>query len=107
MFKFAEMFKDALQMKNRVNKIQKGLKKLRVDAEVAGGMVKVTADGQQNILKLEISSELIEKNDRRLLEDLVRSAVNEALNKSRAKAQEEMQKAFKDLPISPEQLGLT
>lgn len=106
MFKFAEMFKDALQMKNKMNKIQKNLKKLRIDAEVAGGMVKVTADGQQNILKIEISQELIEKKDRKLLEDLVRSGVNDAINKSRLKAQEEMQKALGDLPISPEQLGL-
>ncbi len=106
MFKYADMFKEAFQMKKKMGKIQKELKKMKVEAEVAGGMVKVTADGQQNILRVEISQDLIDKRDKRLTEDLVRSAVNEAINRSRNVAQDELKKLLGDLPLSPDQLGL-
>lgn len=106
MFKMADMFKNAMAMKKKLEKIQKGLKEMRVEAEVAGGLVKAVADGQQNLLELEIKEELINQGDRRFLEDLVRSAVNEALNKSRSLAQEEMKKALGDLPLRPDQMGI-
>jgi hypothetical protein len=104
MFKFAEMFKDVMQMRGRLSKIQKSLEKLRVEAEVAGGLVRVQADGKQNVLKIEISDELVERQDRKMLEDLIKSCVNEALKKSRAEAEKEMKKALENLPL--DKLGL-
>jgi DNA-binding YbaB/EbfC family protein len=55
-------------------------------------MVKVICNGQQEILEIKIEPSLLEENDIEMLQDLVLAAVNEALNRSREMAQEEMAK---------------
>ncbi len=98
MFKFAEAMKEAMQLRSKLGKLQKQLKKIRVEGVSGGGMVKVIADGQQKILKIEISDELWKTGDRKFLENLVLSAVNDALEKSRQAAQEEMKELLGMLP---------
>ncbi len=98
MFKFAEAMKEAMQLRSKLGKLQKQLKKIRVEGVSGGGMVKVIADGQQKILKIEVSDELWQTGDRKFLENLVLSAVNDALEKSRQAAQEEMKELLGMLP---------
>jgi DNA-binding YbaB/EbfC family protein len=105
MFKFNEMLKTALAMKSKMDKVKKELKKVRVEASSGGGLVDVVMDGEQNILKLNLDKELLSSGDKKLIEDLVVSAVNDAKQKSTAMAQEEMKKIMGDLPISPDDVG--
>lgn len=100
MFKFAEIFKNALSLKQKIEEIQSELKKMRVEAVTGGGLVKVVADGQQNILEIKIDPELLKSGDIKLLEDLIVSAVNEARKKAMNLATAEMTKRMGDLPIS-------
>lgn len=48
-----------------------------VEATVGGGMVKTEMNGNFELLKVEIDPEVIDKNDKETLEDLIRAAVNE------------------------------
>ncbi len=68
--------------------------KVRVESSAGGGMVKVFADGNGNILSVKIESELITNNetDLAMLEDLIVAAVNEAKNLAKTEVQKEMQK---------------
>lgn len=72
--------------------IQEDLAKKRVEAVVGGGMVKMTANGLNEILSVQIDNELINMQDREILEDLILGAVNEVHRKVKELYQEEMTK---------------
>ncbi|WP_343073772.1 YbaB/EbfC family nucleoid-associated protein [Atribacter laminatus] len=86
-------------MQAKMAKMQEELKTKQVEASSGGGMVKVTSNGQQEILEIIIEPSLLEENDIEMLQDLVLAAVNEALNRSREMAQEEMAKITGGLNI--------
>jgi len=88
-----QMMKQVQEMQKRMDKVQAELENKTVVAETGGGMVKVTANGKQNISKIEINKEVINPDDKEILEDLVLGAVNQAMEKAAALANEDMQKA--------------
>jgi DNA-binding YbaB/EbfC family protein len=62
-------------------------------------MVRVICNGQQEVLSVVIDPELLEEKDVEMLQDLILVAVNEALNRSRELAQEELAKITGGLNI--------
>ncbi len=77
------MIGKALELKSQLDKAQKELAKITVEAESGKGAVRVTASGQQKILSITISPEVIDPDKADHLEKLVLKAVSEALDKSR------------------------
>ena len=55
-------------------------------------MVRVIANGRQQVIKVQIEKEVIDPNDHEMLEDLVVAATNKALEEAAKLAQEEMSK---------------
>lgn len=74
-------------------KLKKALKEVRVEASSGAGMVKVVADGEQNIISLRIDPSIVSKEDTEMLQDLIIAAVNEA----KKKVQEETKKKMKEI----------
>lgn len=87
------MMKQLQKMQEKVAQVQAELELKTVTAESGGGMVKVTANGKQQIVKIVIEQEVVNPAEKDMLEDLVVAAVNKALETSSAMAQQEMQKA--------------
>ena len=93
------LFKQASEMQSKLAEIQEGLAKKTIEVSTGGGMVKVVANGLNEILSIKIDDELINMNDREVLEDLVTGAVNEVSKKVKELAQGEMTKITGGLKI--------
>uniref|UniRef100_A0A7V4WK21 Nucleoid-associated protein ENW11_00120 n=2 Tax=Candidatus Caldatribacterium saccharofermentans TaxID=1454753 RepID=A0A7V4WK21_9BACT len=93
------LMKEAQKMQAKIAKMQEDLRQKTVEATSGGGMVRVTCNGQQEILGIAIDPELLEEKDVEMLQDLILVAVNEALKRSRELAQEELAKITGGLSI--------
>jgi DNA-binding YbaB/EbfC family protein len=84
------MIKQAFELKSKLEKAQKELGKMRVEAEAGNGAIRVTADGQQKIISIKISPDVIEPGKSAQLEKLVFKAVTDALDKSKRLAEKHL-----------------
>ncbi|HET6272898.1 MAG TPA: YbaB/EbfC family nucleoid-associated protein [Bacteroidota bacterium] len=91
------MMKQIQKMQEKMAQVQQELEARTVVGEAGGGMVKVTANGKQHIVKLEIDKEVVDPTDVTMLEDLVLAATNKALGDAAKMAQDEMAKATSGL----------
>ena len=96
---FASIMKQAQKMQEKMNELQAQLETKIVESSAGGGMVKVTANGRQEIVSIKIEPEVVSKVDVEMLEDLILSAVNEARRKADELAKEEMAKLTGDLGL--------
>lgn len=93
------LFKQAQDMQSKLAEIQEGLADKTVEVSTGGGMVKVVANGLNEIVSVHIDDELINMNDREVLEDLIAGAMNEVQKKVKELAQGEMSKLTGGLKI--------
>ncbi len=93
----AGMMKQVQKMQEKMAQVQQELEQKTVTAESGGGMVKVTANGKQQIVNIQIEKEVVNPEDVEMLEDLVLAATNKALEEASRMAQEEMAKATSGL----------
>ena len=81
------LIRQARELQEKLAKAQEELANTQVEASAGGGAVTVVIDGQQNVQSVKISPEAVDPQDISLLEDLVLTAVNEAIKKSQEMAQ--------------------
>jgi len=86
------LLKQFQEVQEEMNRMKQELASKKVTATSGGGMVEVTANGRQKILDIKIDPEVLEMNDKEMLEDLIVAAVNLALEKASDLASEEMNK---------------
>ena len=91
-FNMAEQFNLLQKVQKEMAKLQDALEDMTVEGTAGGGMVTVEANGKQKILSVKIDPEVVVPEDVEMLEDLITAATNQALDRSRELAQEEMQK---------------
>ncbi|MDX1642001.1 MAG: YbaB/EbfC family nucleoid-associated protein [Balneolaceae bacterium] len=93
----ADMFGKISNMQAKMKEIQDSLGELIVEAEAGGGMVKVKANGNRKVVSIELDKDVIDPDDKEMVEDLVVAGVNKALDKAEEAAKEKMQEAYKDI----------
>lgn len=86
------LLKQAQKMQQDMAKAQEELANIKVTASSGGGMVNVEANCKLEILSVSIEKEVIDPEDKEMLEDLIAAAVNQVLQTAQQRAQEEMQK---------------
>lgn len=96
-----KMMKQMQRMQADMAKAQEDLSGKTVEASVGGGSVVVTATGGQEITSIKIKKEIVDPNDIEVLQDLVLSAVQQALAKSKEMAAGEMGKLTQGMGLPP------
>jgi hypothetical protein len=87
-----DMMKQAQKLQARMLKIQEELAEKTVESAAGGGMIKVVANGRQQIVSIRIEKEVVNPEDVEMLQDLILAAVNDALTKSQEMVAAEMGK---------------
>ena len=86
----SSLMKQAQDFQQKMGQVQEELAKKTVSSEVGGGMVKVTVNGRQELLSIQIEKEVVNPDDVEMLQDLIIAAVNDAMGKAREMIQSEM-----------------
>ncbi|UCF30965.1 MAG: YbaB/EbfC family nucleoid-associated protein [bacterium] len=94
-----DLMKKAQQMKENLDRVQEELSAREIEASSGGGMVTVRVSGAQEVVGITIEPQVVDPEDKEMLEDLIRAAVNEGLRKSKEMMKEEMAKITGGLPI--------
>src|SRR6266576_4272699 len=84
--------KKAKKMQEQMTKTKAELEKKTIEVSAGGGKVKVTANGAGEIIAIKIDKEVVDPNDVEFLEEMVLSAVKQAVEQGKALAQSEMTK---------------
>ena len=86
------LMKQAQQFQEQLSKVQEELGTMTVTGSAGGGMVTTTFNGRSELVDLVIESEVVNAGDVQMLQDLVRSAVNDGLVKAKKLGQGELGK---------------
>ena len=86
------LMKQAQQFQEQLSKVQEELGTKTVTGTAGGGMVTTTFNGRSELVDLVIESEVVNAGDVQMLQDLVRSAVNDGLVKAKKLGQGELGK---------------
>ena len=88
----ATLMKNLPKMQEEMSKLQGRIAQITADGDAGGGMVKTKVNGQMEVLACVISDEAMKTGDKELLEDLIRAALNQAIQKAKQQVAEETSK---------------
>ena len=90
----ADIVKQAQAMQQQMLEVQEQLKSKEVSSSVGGGAVSVKVNGQKELIEVKLSDEVLKDaaNDKERLEDLILTAVKDAMAKAEELAEGEMAK---------------
>ena len=89
---FSKILDKAKELEEKMKESQQNIKKISVEGISGTGSVKVTLNGDGEMIKIYISPEIL-KDDKSIIEDLITAAHNNAKDKLKAKTSEEISKA--------------
>jgi DNA-binding YbaB/EbfC family protein len=76
------VLRQAQDLQAKLLKAREELAEMTTEVSSGGGAIKIVVDGQQRIRSVSISPEVVNAEDVEMLQDLVMTAVNEAIQKS-------------------------
>jgi nucleoid-associated protein EbfC len=85
-----QMMKQVKKMQEQMAKVQEELQNKTVEGTAGGGVVTVTANGHRKISSIIIKPEAVDPEDVEMLQDLVLTAVNDAMAKAEELANKDM-----------------
>ena len=90
----ADIVKQAQVMQQQMLEIQEQVKSKEVSSSVGGGAVSVKVNGQKELVEIKLSDEILKEasEDKEMLEDLILTAIKDAMTKAEELAESEMSK---------------
>lgn len=86
------LMKQAQKMQRQMEESQKELETKEFTATAGGGAVEVAVTGKKEVIRVTLDKEVIDPEDKEMLEDLIMAAVNEAMKKAEDASAESMSK---------------
>ena len=86
------LLRQAQQMQQKMSTLQKELEARELETSAGGGMVKIKINGKQEILALTLNKECVDPNDVEMLQELLKTAVNQAVKESQDMVSKAMSK---------------
>jgi nucleoid-associated protein EbfC len=81
------------EVQGKIKEAQDNLVNVTVTGESGGGMVKAVVNGKKQLVKLDIDKEIINAEDKVMLQDLIVAAINKGLDEAEIVAKEELKKS--------------
>ena len=97
----AGMMKKVQKLQADIAKLQEELKKKTVDVSAGGGAVKIVMNGEKQVESLHLDPAAVDPEDVEMLQDLILTAVNEAVKKIDDMMASEMGKLTGGLNLPP------
>jgi len=97
----AGLMRQLPRLKEEMDRLQQRLGQITAEGQAGGDMVKVRVNGKMEVVACSLSDEIMKLNDREMLEDLIRAATNQALDRVRQQAAEETGKMASGLGLPP------
>jgi len=85
-----DLMRQVQQMQSQMEGIQEEANKEVIEVSSGGGMVKISINGALEVQSIEIDPEVADPDDVEMLQDLVLTATNEAIQKAQAMVAESM-----------------
>jgi len=89
---FSKILDKAKELESKMKESQEKIKNISVTGISGGDSVKITLNGEGEIINLDISSDIL-KEDKTIIEDLIKAAHNNAKSQLKSKTSEEISKA--------------
>jgi DNA-binding YbaB/EbfC family protein len=96
-----DLMQQAQKMQEKMQEAQEKLAELEVTGEAGAGLVKIVMTGKHQARKLSIDNSLIADNDQEMLEDLIVSAINDAVRKVDEANKDSMSGMTAGMPLPP------
>ena len=84
--------KQAQELQEKIKKMQEGLVDMTASGSAGGDMVKAVVNGKHEVVEVKIVKDVVNPDDVEMLEDLIASAINNAMHKVDENVKQEMAK---------------
>jgi DNA-binding YbaB/EbfC family protein len=91
--------KQAQELQENIKKMQAELATKEASGSAGGDMVKAVVNGKHEVIEIKVSKEVVNPDDKEMLEDLIVAAVNDAMHKMDETIKQEMSKITGGLNI--------
>jgi DNA-binding YbaB/EbfC family protein len=94
------------KIQEEMQKFQQALGQIVADGDAGAGMVKVRVNGRRELVSCQLGEEAFKAGDKELLEDLIKAATNQALQKVQQQVAEESAKMAANLGLPAGAMGM-
>lgn len=94
-----EMMKQAKVMQDKMQEMQEKLGEVEVEGSAGGGLVRVTMTCKGEMRGVSIDDSMMDLNEKEVLEDLIKAAINDGKSKADQKLADETQKIMGELGL--------
>jgi DNA-binding YbaB/EbfC family protein len=89
---FNNIVRQAQQMQSKIGKVQEDMADKKIEASTGGGVVTAVVTGDQKLLEVKISPDVVDPEDVEVLEEMIVGAVNQAMKLAGDMMNEEIEK---------------